>query len=147
MAVPFRRAIVIVLDSVGIGELPDADAYGDQGSNTVGHIASRISLKVPALRALGLDRLVSLGVPPAARPASGVPNAAAALGAPSAPVPCAIGRMAEASPGKDSVTGHWELMGVVLDRAFPVFPHGFAAEVIQEFSRRTGRGVLGNKAA
>ena len=134
MAAPFTRVIVIVLDSVGIGELPDARAYGDEGSNTVGHIASRVPLNVPTLRALGLDRVVSLGTPQAA------PSTRDA-------VPCAVGRMAEISPGKDSVTGHWELMGVVLDRAFPVFPNGFAADVIREFSRRTGRGVLGNKAA
>src|SRR5206468_9554980 len=114
--------------------LPDAGAYGDAGSNTVGNIARRVPLMLPTLRALGLGRLVSLGAPPAGEhsPSS---------------LPCAVGRMAEVSPGKDSVTGHWELMGVVLDRAFPVFPTGFPAEVIQEFSRRTGRGVLGNKAA
>ena len=134
MAAPFTRGIVIVLDSVGIGELPDARAYGDEGSNTVGHIASRVPLNVPTLRALGLDRVVSLGAPQAA------PSTRDA-------VPCAVGRMAEVSPGKDSVTGHWELMGVVLERAFPVFPNGFAGDVIREFSRRTGRGVLGNKAA
>src|SRR5467141_3971367 len=89
-----------------------------------------MTLQVPTLRALGLDRIAALG--------GGPPN-----GAPSA----AIGRMAEASPGKDSVTGHWELMGIVLDRPFPVFPFGFASEIIGEFSRQTGRGVLGNKAA
>src|SRR5437762_9467297 len=125
---PFRRAIVLVMDSVGIGELPDAAAYGDQGSNTVGNIARRVPLKVPTLRSLGLDRLVDIGGTPAA------PRAA-------------IGRMAEASAGKDSVTGHWEMMGIVLDRPFPVFPNGFSDAVVQEFSRRTGRGVLGNKAA
>src|SRR5689334_10800581 len=118
------------MDSVGIGELPDAAAYGDEGSNTVGNIAKRIPLKVPTLRSLGLDRLVSIGgTPPAAAPRA------------------ATGRMAEASAGKDSVTGHWEMMGVVLDRAFPTFPNGFAPEIIREFSRLTGRGVLGNKAA
>ncbi len=126
---PFRRAIVIVLDSVGIGELPDADAYGDEGSNTLGNIARQIGLRVPTLRSLGLDRLVPIGGTPARSPLA------------------AIGRMAEASPGKDSVTGHWEMMGIVLDRAFPTFPHGFPDDVIREFSRRTGRGVLGNKAA
>jgi len=109
-----------VLDSVGIGELPDAPSYGDAGSNTLGNIARRMTLQVPTLRALGLDRIAALG--------GGPPN-----GAPSA----AIGRMAEASPGKDSVTGHWELMGIVLDRPFPVFPFGFASEIIGEFSRQT----------
>jgi phosphopentomutase len=127
---PFTRAIVIVLDSVGIGELPDAAAYGDEGSDTLGHIAQHTSLELTTLRALGLGRVAAIGDPPA----------------PATP-PAAVGRMAEASAGKDSVTGHWEMMGVVLDRPFPVFPHGFAPEVIAEFSRRTGRGVLGNKAA
>src|SRR5690349_24692414 len=117
------------MDSVGIGELPDADAYGDRGSNTVGNIAKRVPLRVPTLRSLGLDRLVAIGGEPAAPPRG------------------AIGRMAEASAGKDSVTGHWEMMGVVLDRPFPTFPQGFPANVIQEFERATGRAVLGNKAA
>jgi phosphopentomutase len=126
----FTRAIVIVMDSVGIGELPDADAYGDRGSNTLGNIAGRVPLRVPTLRALGLDRLVALGGTP---PDDG-PRAA-------------IGRMAEASAGKDSVTGHWEMMGIVLDRPFPTFPGGFSADIIEEFSRRTGRAVIGNKAA
>jgi phosphopentomutase len=125
----FTRAIVIVLDSVGIGELPDASAYGDTGSDTVGNIARRIPLKIAAMRALGLGRVAAIG---------GLQPAAAAA---------AVGRMAEASAGKDSVTGHWEMMGVVLDRPFPVFPGGFSTGIIAEFSRRTGRGVLGNKAA
>ncbi len=127
---PFSRAIVIVLDSVGIGELPDAGTYGDRGSNTLGHIAGRIGLAIPTLRSLGLGRVADIGgsAPPAAPPA-------------------AVGRMAEASAGKDSVTGHWEMMGIVLDRAFPVFPNGFADDILREFSRQTGRGVLGNKAA
>ncbi len=129
----FRRAIVIVLDSVGIGELPDADVYGDRGSNTLGNIARRVPLRVPTLRSLGLDRVVALGA------LGGAP----AIAAPQS----AVGRMAEASAGKDSVTGHWEMMGVVLDRPFPVFPRGFSAEVLQEFSAKTGRAVIGNKAA
>ena len=127
---PFTRAIVLVMDSVGVGELPDAAKYGDEGSNTLGNIARRVPLKVPTLRALGLERIVSLGGPGGSTPARG-----------------AVGRMAEASAGKDSVTGHWEMMGIVLERAFPVFPDGFSAEIIAEFSRLTGRGVLGNKAA
>ena len=118
------------MDSVGIGELPDAGSYGDEGSNTVGNIAKQIPLKIPTLRSLGFDRLVSIG------------------GAPSSATPrAATGKMAEASAGKDSVTGHWEMMGVVLERAFPTFPNGFPPEVIREFSQRTGRSVLGNKAA
>src|SRR5437667_9361583 len=87
---PFRRAIVIVMDSVGIGELPDAAAYGDQGSDTIGNIARRVPLQVPTLRALGLGRVAALG------------GDQAAAASPAA----AVGRMAEASPGKDSVTGH-----------------------------------------
>jgi len=118
------------MDSVGIGELPDAGVYGDEGSNTVGNIAKQVPLKLPTLRSLGFDRLVSIG----GAPPSSTPRAA-------------TGRMAEASAGKDSVTGHWEMMGIVLERPFPTFPDGFSPEIIREFSRLTGRGVLGNKAA
>ncbi|OFW14749.1 MAG: phosphopentomutase [Acidobacteria bacterium RIFCSPLOWO2_12_FULL_66_10] len=130
---PFRRAIVIVLDSVGIGELPDAATYGDQGSDTLGNIAKSVPLNLPTLRALGLERIASIG--------KGEP------GGPSTLAPAAIGRMIETSPGKDSVTGHWEMMGIVLAKPFPVFPHGFSDEIIAEFARLTGRGVLGNTAA
>jgi len=134
----FTRAIVIVLDSVGVGELPDAAAYGDQGSNTLGNIATRVPLRIPTLRALGLERIVRMGSDRGADRGSDRG---------SDPHPSAVGRMAEASAGKDSVTGHWEMMGVVLDRAFPVFPNGFPRDVISEFSRLTGRAVIGNKAA
>ena len=123
----YTRVIVIVLDSVGIGELPDAATYGDQGSNTVGNIARRLRLHLPALCALGFDRLVDLSGPPRGMAPQG-----------------AFGRMAEASAGKDSITGHWELMGLVLDRPFPVFPSGFPAEEMAEFERRIGRSTLGN---
>jgi phosphopentomutase len=119
-----------VLDSVGVGELPDADVYGDRGSDTLGNIARAVPLDVPTLRSLGLARVARL-------PSPG--GEAVPLGA--------FGRMAEASPGKDSVTGHWELMGLVLDRPFPVFPGGFPAELMAEFERRIGRATLGNKAA
>src|SRR5437762_1972221 len=129
-ASPFTRAIVIVMDSVGVGELPDASAYGDEGSDTLGNIARRVPLELPTLRALGLGRVASIGGAPA--PAS--PKAA-------------VGRMAEASAGKDSVTGHWEMMGIVLARPFPLFPNGFSAELLDAFSLATGRGVLGVKAA
>jgi phosphopentomutase len=132
VAAPFRRAIVIVMDSVGIGELPDAAAYGDQGSDTLGNIARQVGLSLPTLRALGLGRIAKLNMAPS--PAR-------------APSPAAVGRMAEASAGKDSVTGHWEMMGIVLDKPFPLFPDGFPADLLAEFSRQTGRGVLGNKAA
>lgn len=126
----FSRAIVIVLDSAGCGELPDAAAYGDVGSNTLANVARRVKLHIPALRALGLGEIVRLrDVEPVDAPAA------------------AIGRMAEASAGKDSVTGHWELMGVVLDRPFPVFPSGFPPDVIAEFERRIGRRTLGNTVA
>jgi phosphopentomutase len=126
-----QRAVLIVLDSVGIGELPDAGVYGDEGSNTLGNIARSMPLALPALRSLGLDRLVRLGHDGSTqeRPIGG------------------FGRMAEASPGKDSVTGHWELAGLVLDRPFPVFHQGFPRNLIAEFERRIGRPTLGNKAA
>ena len=125
-----NRAIVLVLDSVGAGELPDAAAYGDAGSDTLGNIARQVGLRIPALRRLGLGRIAAIGgdAPPDA------PQAA-------------FGRMVEASPGKDSVTGHWELAGLVLDRPFPVFADGFPPAVIAEFERRIGRGTLWNKAA
>src|SRR5262245_44874849 len=116
------------MDSVGVGELPDAAAYGDEGSNTVGNIARTVPLRVPTLRSLGLARVVDIGGP-----------SAAPLGA--------FGRMAEASAGKDSVTGHWELMGIVLDRPFPTFPTGFPPDLIQEFERRIGRRTIGNVVA
>ena len=118
-----------MLDSVGCGELPDAAAYGDEGSDTLGNIARHVPLRLPRLRALGLDRVSAIG-PPLAGEVRG-----------------AYGRMAEASAGKDSVTGHWEMMGIVLDRPFPTFPNGFPTEVITEFERRIGRGTIGNVVA
>ena len=121
-----------MLDSVGAGELPDASAYGDAGSDTLGNIARRIPLAVPTLRGLGLAEVAAIG-PGEMGPAT------FGMGA--------YGRMAEASAGKDSVTGHWEMMGLVLDRPFPVFPNGFSSNVLEEFSRLTGRAVIGNKAA
>jgi len=136
----FSRVIVIVLDSVGIGELPDASVYGDEGSNTLGNIAARVPLKIPALRSLGLGKLVALDTRGADLQGPLI------IGGSSKPVG-AYGRMAERSPGKDSVTGHWEMMGVVLDRPFPTFPQGFPADVIAEFERRIGRGTLGNVVA
>ena len=126
----FRRAVVIVLDSVGAGELPDAALYADEGSHTLGHIADAQILEVPTLAALGLGCAV---------PLRGVPCPAAPAGA--------YGLMAERSPGKDSVTGHWELMGVVLDRPFPTFPRGFPPAMVHAFETRIGRAVLGNVVA
>lgn len=116
------------MDSAGIGELPDASVYGDEGSNTIGNIHREVPLKVPTLRSLGLDRVVDIGGP------TGSPRGA-------------FGRMAEKSAGKDSVTGHWEIAGLVLERPFPTFPQGFPAEMIAEFERRIGRGSLANKVA
>jgi phosphopentomutase len=122
------RVVLIVMDSVGIGALPDAPAYGDEGSDTLGHVARAAGLRIPTLRALGLARVAGLeGDAPAPRGAAG--------------------RMAEASAGKDSVTGHWELMGLVLDHPFPTFPQGFPAGLMQEFERRIGRQTLANHPA
>ncbi len=124
------RVVLVVLDSVGIGELPDAARYGDEGSDTLGNICRQVDLHVPNLQQLGLGNI---------RPLRGVPGA---------PVPLAsFGRMAEASPGKDSVTGHWEIAGIVLDRPFPTFPLGFPTEVIEQFEHAIGRQTLGNEVA
>jgi phosphopentomutase len=120
--------MVLVLDGVGIGALPDAGRYGDEGSDTLGHVAAEIGLHVPVLRTLGLDRVARLGGAPAV-------------------VAGACGRLAEVSAGKDSVTGHWELMGVVLEHPFPTFPSGFPVGLIAEFERRIGRGTIGNVVA
>ena len=126
----FDRVILIVFDSVGCGALPDAADYGDTGSDTLGNISRRIPLSVPHLRQLGLAQVSTVN----------------RLAVEPDPIG-AFGRMAEASPGKDSVTGHWELTGLILDRAFPVFPNGFPRELMDEFERRIGRGTLANRAA
>ena len=124
------RVFLTVMDSVGVGELPDADKYGDRGSDTIGNISRVVPLKLPALRSLGLPRVASVdGMAPVDTPIG------------------AFGRMAERSAGKDSVTGHWEIAGIILGRAFPTFPHGFPPDVIAEFERRIGRKTLGNYAA
>jgi phosphopentomutase len=151
-----------VLDSVGCGELPDAAAYGDEGSNTLGNIARALPLRIPNLRSLGLGRVVDLdpaGLDSVARTDSAGPlrgtrptdagRADVGRDPRSGPgdLRGAYGRMAEASKGKDSVTGHWEMMGIVLDRAFPTFPAGFPPDVIAEFEKRIGRGTLGNVVA
>jgi phosphopentomutase len=127
-----------VLDSVGCGELPDAGLYGDEGSDTLGNIARQVPLRIPRLRALGLGRVANIGP-------SAFDSAQAREGV--AYVSSAYGRMAEASAGKDSVTGHWEMMGIVLERPFPTFPEGFPAPVIAEFESRIGRAILGNVVA
>ncbi|HSC90897.1 MAG TPA: phosphopentomutase [Gaiellaceae bacterium] len=125
------RACVIVLDAVGAGELPDAADYGDEGSDTLGNVARAVGgLDLPNLEALGLGNIAPLeGCPPQ-------PGA-----------PAIAGRLVERSKGKDTTTGHWELMGVVTATPFPTYPHGFPHDVIDPFMHRTGRGVLGNKAA
>ena len=124
------RVVLIVLDSVGVGELPDAASYKDEGSDTLGNISRRVRLRLPVMRSLGLRQVAFVE------------------GVEAEPAPrAAFGRMAESSPGKDSVTGHWELMGLVLDRPFPVFPDGFPADVMAAFEQRIGRRSLGNKAA
>jgi phosphopentomutase len=148
---PFARVILIVLDSVGIGELPDAAAYGDEGSNTVGNIAKQVLLRVPTLRSLGLGQVVDLEIQTRFdfQATSGHKPAGTASGENQTwfEFRGAFGRMAEASPGKDSVTGHWEMMGIVLERPFPTFPMGFAPDLIRDFERRIGRGTLGNVVA
>jgi phosphopentomutase len=126
----FRRVIWIVLDSVGVGEMPDAAAYGDVGSDTLGNIARQRSLRLPHLADLGLGNI---------KPLTGIPAAVSPGGA--------FGRCALASPGKDTTTGHWEMAGIHLEKPFPLFPHGFPTEIMQEFERRIGRSSLGNKAA
>jgi phosphopentomutase len=125
------RACVIVLDAVGAGALPDADAYGDEGSDTLGNVARTVGgLDLPTLEALGLGNVEPLeGCPPQ-------PGA-----------PAIAGRLVERSKGKDTTTGHWELMGVLTPQALPTYPHGFPHDVIDPFMNRTGRGVLGNRPA
>ncbi|MGD0962821.1 MAG: phosphopentomutase [Candidatus Acidiferrales bacterium] len=126
----FERVIWIVLDSVGIGELPDAADYGDVGRDTLGHIARSRPLKLPNLLRLGLANIRPLAhLTPPARPAG------------------SYGKGVTVSPGKDTTTGHWEMAGVWLDQAFPVYPHGFPKELIAEFERHIGRRSIGNKPA
>ncbi len=125
------RACVIVLDAVGAGELPDAADFGDEGSNTLGNVARAVGgLDLPTLEALGLGNVMPLE---GCSPQPGAPAIA--------------GRLIERSRGKDTTTGHWELMGIVTPQAMPTYPHGFPDEVIDPFMNRTGRGVLGNKPA
>ncbi len=126
----FNRVILIVLDSAGIGEMPDAATYGDAGSDTLGNLARRRRLSLPVLCSLGLANIKPLsGLRPEPRPVG------------------SYGRCALASPGKDTTTGHWEMAGILLEEPFPLYPEGFPAEILSELGRRTGRGVLGNKAA
>ena len=126
----FQRVIWIVLDSVGIGPLPDAAEYGDLGRDTLGHIARSRPLKVPNLVQLGLANIKPL----------------AHLAAPAQPAGC-FGKGATRSPGKDTTTGHWEMAGIWLDQAFPVYKQGFPRELIEQFEEAIGRKTLGNKPA
>jgi phosphopentomutase len=121
-----RRALVVVLDACGCGALPDAGEYGDEGTNTLAHVADAVGgLDLPTLQKLGLGNVTPLrGVEPVERPA-------------------VHGRLWPLGPGKDTTAGHWEMMGVAVPR-FPVYPDGFPAEVIAEFARVTGREVIGN---
>lgn len=127
----FRRIALIVMDSVGIGELPDAEAFGDKGAHTLGHILERVpSLELPNLRAMGLGHIADLPRMQVTTPPSGH-----------------YAKMAEISSGKDTMTGHWELMGLHIDTAFETYPDGFPAAFIEQFEQATGRKVLGNKPA
>ncbi len=126
----FERVIWIVLDSVGIGPLPDAADYGDVGRNTLGHIAESRPLQIPMLVKMGLANIAPLKhLPPTATPIG------------------AFGKGATHSPGKDTTTGHWEMAGIWLDQAFPVYPNGFPREIIEAFEKQIGRGTIGNKPA
>ena len=125
------RACVIVLDAVGAGDLPDAADFGTAGSSTLAHVAEAVGgLEVPAMQALGLGNIMPLRGCPPRRDA-----------------PSVYGRLRERSLGMDTTTGHWEMMGIVTERPFPTFPDGFPAEVIDAFSKATGRPVIGNVAA
>lgn len=122
---------MIVLDGVGCGELPDAGLYGDEGSNSLANTAASAGgLKLPNLQRMGLGNIIPIdGVAPAARPEG------------------CYGKMAERSPGKDSAIGHWEMMGLILEEPFPLFPDGFDAELIERFEEAVGRAVIGNRPA
>ena len=128
----FKRIFVIVIDSLGIGAMRDAEKYGDAGADTLGHIAEHCPrLAIPALQKLGLANLHRLsGIPPVEKPAA------------------SFMRLNEKSAGKDTMTGHWEMMGLYVDKPFRTFSeHGFPPELIAELERRTGRRIIGNKSA
>ncbi len=123
------RVFLVVLDGVGIGWQPDSAAFGDEGADSLGHVTESQGLFLPELARLGLYNIAGTSFYKPVQ-AEGF-----------------FGRMAELSQGKDTTTGHWEMAGIVLDKPFPTYPHGFPPEIIGEFTRRTGRGVLGNIAA
>ncbi len=126
-----KRSIIIVMDSVGIGELPDAEKYGDTGSNTLGSIASNAEgFSLPNLEMLGLGNIDGIvGISPVNKPHA------------------CFGKMAEKSAGKDTTTGHWEIAGIVLDKPFPVYPYGFPPDIIEKFEKSINTKTLGNIAA
>lgn len=125
---PFNRMALIVLDSLGMGEMPDAELWGDAGSDTLGHILESRLVRLPNLQRLGLGNIRPLqGIPPVAQPRA------------------SYGRCALRSNGKDTTTGHWEMAGIILERAFPTFPNGFPERIINRFVSETGvPGILGN---
>ncbi|MHB0975657.1 MAG: phosphopentomutase [Candidatus Aquicultorales bacterium] len=126
-----KRSIILVLDSVGVGALPDAADYGDEGSNTLANTAAAVGgLDLPNLGRLGFGNIVDI---------EGTPRRSDPLGA--------FGKMDQVSPGKDTTTGHWEMMGIFLDKPFPTYPHGFPRAVIERFERAIGRSILGNTVA
>ncbi len=123
-----RQAVTIVLDGVGVGALPDASKYGDRGADSLGHAARSIGgLHLPRLQRLGLGGIAEI-------------DGVSAIDQPEA----SFGRMASSSPDKDSTSGHWELMGCQLDRAFPTYPDGFPPEILERFERESGSGIIGN---
>jgi phosphopentomutase len=126
---PFHRVVLIVLDSVGIGEMPDAADYGDAGADTLGHTLASRDVRIPNLRAMGLANIRQLPVAPVEHPAG------------------IFGRAATSSRGKDTTTGHWEMSGIITARPFPTYPQGFPPRIIDPFERRIGRKTIGNKPA
>lgn len=126
-----NRVVLIVLDSVGVGELPDAKNYGDEGSNTLGNISKSVGgLRLPNMEKIGLGNI----------------DGTVGISKSSSPLGC-FGKSQEKSQGKDTTTGHWEMAGIILDKAFPTYPNGFPKEVIDEFEKRIGTKTLANKPA
>jgi phosphopentomutase len=125
----FNRILLIVLDSVGIGEMPDAADYGDEGAHTLGHTLGSRDVRIPNLRKMGLANIARLPVHPVDNPIG------------------FFGKAATASRGKDTTTGHWEMSGIITSNPFPTYPNGFPPRVIEQFERAVGRKVLGNKPA
>ena len=126
---PFNRIVLIVLDSAGIGEMPDAADYGDAGAHTLGHALGFRNVQIPNMQKLGLANIARLPITPVEQP-SGI-----------------FGKAATASRGKDTTTGHWEMSGIITARPFPTYPNGFPPRVIERFEKAIGRSVLGNKPA